>query len=84
MLNDLSFEQAAIACTGLVALALLTFGGRRARLIAPWFGLASQPFWILAAIHAHQPGILIVSSAYTLVWVASCVKSLFALRRGLR
>jgi hypothetical protein len=82
MLKDLPLEQIMIAATGLIALTLLTFGGRRARLIAPWFGLASQPFWIAAAIHANQLGILVVSGAYTLVWLASCIKSLLTLRRG--
>lgn len=80
MLNDLSMEQVMIACTGLTALLLLTFGGPRARLLAPWFGLASQPFWLSAAIHAHQLGILVVSGAYSLVWLASCIKSLYVLR----
>lgn len=80
MLNDLPLEQIMIAATGLIALTLLTFGGRRARLIAPWFGLASQPFWIMAAIQAHQLGILVVSGAYSLVWLASCIRSLMAIR----
>ncbi len=68
--------QAWIAVTGLAAIAMLQFGGARARRWAPFFGLAGQPAWLWHAIDIHAPGVLVVSAAYTIVWLAGCVGEL--------
>lgn len=65
-----------IAVTGLAAIALLQFGGRRARGWAPFIGLAGQPAWLWHAVDAHALGIGMVSAAYTVVWVAGCVREM--------
>lgn len=62
-----------IAVSGLAAIALLQFGSPRARRCAPFVGLAGQPAWLWYAIDAHAPGVLVVSAAYTVVWLAGCV-----------
>lgn len=66
--------QICIAASGLIAIALLQFGSARARRAAPFIGLAGQPAWLWYAIDAHAPGVLAVSAAYTVVWLAGCVK----------
>lgn len=63
-----------IAASGLAAIALLQFGTPRARRWAPFIGLAGQPAWIWHAIDAHAVGVLVVSVAYTVVWLAGCVR----------
>lgn len=68
--------QALIAASGLAAIALLQFGSARARRCAPFIGLAGQPAWLWHAIDTHAPGVLIVSAAYTVVWLAGCVGEL--------
>jgi len=83
VLNAITFNQVAIAFTGLVALLLLTFGGKTARLVAPVFGLAGQPFWLLSAIESNQLGVLVVTLAYTMVWLGSALRSILTLRRQL-
>lgn len=65
-----------IAATGLAAIALLQFGSARGRRLAPFIGLAGQPAWLLHAIDAHAPGVLAVSAAYTIVWLAGCVREI--------
>ena len=65
-----------IAASGLAAIALLQFGSPRARRWAPFIGLAGQPAWLWYAIDAHAPGVLVVSAAYTVVWLAGCVREL--------
>lgn len=80
MLTIMSLNQWMIACTGLVAVALLMFGNSMARYLAPVFGLCGQPFWIMAALDSHQPGVLVVSLAYTVVWIAGLWRALCAAR----
>jgi hypothetical protein len=41
----------------------------RRRRWAPLFGLAGQPFWIYATATSGQLGMLIVSCAYTVIWI---------------
>ena len=73
--------QAAIACTGLIALVLLTRRPQltrwRGKLVARrpayarWghvIGLAGQPFWLLSAASHQQWGMFAVSLVYTLVF----------------
>lgn len=63
-----------IAASGLAAIALLQFGTTRGRRWAPFIGLAGQPAWIWHAIDAHAVGVLVVSAAYTVVWLAGCIR----------
>lgn len=63
-----------IAASGLAAIVLLQFGAPRARRWAPFIGLAGQPAWIWHSIDAHAVGVLVVSAAYTVVWLAGCVR----------
>lgn len=66
--------QAWITLTGLGAIALLQFGGERARRWAPFVGLAGQPAWLWHAAESQAVGIGVVSAAYTVVWLAGCVR----------
>lgn len=75
-MTTLAIVQSWIAASGLTAIALLQFGSPRARRWAPFIGLAGQPAWLWYAIDAHAPGVLVVSAAYTVVWLAGCVREL--------
>lgn len=68
--------QAWIAASGLTAIALLQFGGARARRWAPFIGLAGQPAWLWHSVDAHALGIGMMSVAYTVVWAAGCVREM--------
>lgn len=68
--------QAWIAVTGLAAIAMLQFGGARARRWAPFLGLAGQPAWLWHAADTQALGIGAVSAAYTVIWMAGCVKEM--------
>lgn len=63
-------EQVAIACTGVVAIALTQSRQPELQRYACLFGLAGQPFWVYAAVTAQQWGILIVSLLYTAAWAS--------------
>ena len=65
-----------IAATGLVAIVLLQFDNRTARRIAPFVGLAGQPAWIAFTYQADAIGALVLTMAYTLVWMGGCAKVL--------
>jgi hypothetical protein len=80
MLAALTFNQIMIAVCGLTALVLLTFGNQTSRMIAPVFGLAGQPFWVMSALDSHQLGVLVVTLAYTLVWIGSALRTVCVLR----
>lgn len=61
-------DQIGIAALGVTAVFLTQTKSDRARKYACLFGMASQPFWIYAAISASQWGILIVNVLYTFAW----------------
>ncbi len=61
--------QLGIAIFGLVAIALTQSSCSRRRRWAPLFGLAGQPFWLYATATSDQIGMLIVSCAYTVIWI---------------
>lgn len=73
--------QGWILVTGLGAIALLQFGGRRLQRWAPFIGLAGQPAWLWTAVDAQAVGVGVVSAAYTVVWALGCVKELRQWRR---
>jgi hypothetical protein len=62
-------EQAAIATLGVAACWLSQSPKERERAQAPWFGLASQPFWLYATIQADQWGMAALSLIYTVGWI---------------
>ncbi|HRP27459.1 MAG TPA: hypothetical protein PLG77_03395 [Burkholderiaceae bacterium] len=64
------------ADTSARAARLAQFGAARARRWAPFLGLAGQPAWIWHAIDAQAVGVLVVSAAYTVVWLAGCVSEM--------
>lgn len=68
--------QAWILFTGVTALLLTIHGNELGRILAPFIGLAGQPAWVWSAYQADQMGILLVTGAYTLVWLSGCVKSI--------
>lgn len=70
------YFQVWLAFTGVLALVLALHGNPTGRLFAPWIGLAGQPAWIYVALHTHQIGVLLVTLAYTGVWISGCVRSL--------
>jgi hypothetical protein len=61
-------DQIGIALFGVTAVFLTQSKSANARKFACLVGMASQPFWIWAAIHAGQWGILIVNVLYTFAW----------------
>lgn len=61
--------QLGIAICGLVAIALTQSSCSRRRRWAPLFALAGQPFWIYVTATSGQIGMLIVSCAYTEIWM---------------
>lgn len=69
-----------IMCTGLLSIALLQFGKPWMRAAAPFVGLAGQPAWIVIAMAAGRPGVLVVTAAYTVLWVLGCWKVIAAAR----
>ena len=70
-----TFVQVWIASTGLLAISLLQFGGPTARRWAPFVGLAGQPAWLLHAAESQALGVMLVTAAYTVVWLLGCVSS---------
>ena len=73
---NLTPAQAWLAFCGLLAIALLQFGGPRARRVAPFVGLSAQPAWIIHALDTGAAGVLVITLAYTVLWAIGCVKSL--------
>ena len=65
--------QAFIALFGLVALHL-AFDKREARRrVAPFVGLAGQPFWLLETWRLGATGMFVVSVACTAVYLAAAI-----------
>jgi len=74
--------QVGLAGFGLTALILVVL------LDQPWgalFGLASQPFWFASALRARLPGgqarqwgVLVLTGAYGLVWLAATARWMLA------
>lgn len=63
-----------ILTTGLTALMLLQLGSPRWRRIGSFVGLSGQPAWVWYAIESRASGILVVTLAYTLVWIVGCMR----------
>ena len=61
-------EQIGIMCTGVVAVWLSQDSRESWRRYACLFGMAGQPFWIMAAYGAEQWGILVMTMLYTYSW----------------
>lgn len=62
-------DQIAIAFTGVIATFLTQSKYESRRRFACLFGLASQPFWIYAAVTAEQWGIFALCFLYTWAWL---------------
>lgn len=41
---------------------------------APFFGLLGQPAWLYAAVYTRQWGLLVLTMAYTILWVVTACK----------
>lgn len=65
----MSVDQIALGLLGVTAIFLTQSQDARRRRFACLFGLASQPFWFYATLHAQQWGILGLSVLYTLIWM---------------
>lgn len=61
--------QFALAFFGLTALWMATGHNTRSRRWAPVVGLCGQPFWLWFAISAQAWGLLVLSLAYSLVYI---------------
>lgn len=61
--------QLSLACFGLLALWMATGRNDSARQWAPVIGLCGQPFWIMFAVRSDAWGLLVISIAYTLVYL---------------
>lgn len=61
--------QLALALCGLTAMWLSMGHNPRGRRWAPLIGLAGQPFWIAFALQTSAYGLLVLSVAYSLVYV---------------
>lgn len=61
----MTFDQWGILILGPIPVFLAQSGRQR---LAAWIGLCCQPFWFVAAIHAHQMGTFIVTCIYTVAW----------------
>lgn len=61
--------QVALAVFGLAALWMATGSSERLRRWAPLVGLAGQPFWMLFAWQTQAGGLMVLSTAYTLVYI---------------
>lgn len=73
--------QLAIAIFGLAALCMALGQHQRRRLLAPYVGLLGQPFWLDATWRAGATGMLVVSVAYTGVYLWHARRNWAALRR---
>lgn len=61
-------EQIGIACTGVIAVWLSQDSRESWRRYACLFGMAGQPFWLIATAKAGQWGIFAMSLLYTYSW----------------
>ncbi len=76
-------EQIGIMCTGVVAVWLSQDSREGWRCYACLFGMAGQPFWIMAAYGAEQWGILTMTMLYTYSSRARCLATTGCARRRL-
>jgi hypothetical protein len=65
----MSFDQIAIAFTGVVALWLSQDRRHGARRWSPIFGLLAQPFWFYTAFTHQQWGVFTLCFLYTASWL---------------
>lgn len=65
--------QFALAAFGLTALFMATGMNPRARRWAPIIGLCGQPAWCIFAVSVDAWGLLVLSLAYTLVYIRGAV-----------
>lgn len=61
--------QIIIAITGVVAIFLTQSENKSTQRYACLFGLAGQPFWIMATWETQQWGMFILTLFYTLAWL---------------
>lgn len=61
--------QIALAFFGLTALYMAMGTNPRARRWAPVIGLCGQPFWMIFSISSSAWGLLILSLAYTVIYI---------------
>lgn len=66
--EGMTFDQIAIAFTGVIAIFLSQDGRESRRRFACVFGLAAQPFWFYSAWKAHQWGIFVLCFCYATSW----------------
>lgn len=69
-------EQLFIALFGVGAITMQYSPRSRMQFLAPFVGLASQPFWLYAAWTASQWGMLFVSTMYTFAWIRGVRRNL--------
>lgn len=61
-------DQLGIVLFGVTAVALSQSPREAHRRLAPFFGLAGQPFWFWSALSAGQLGVFVVCCLYTAAW----------------
>jgi hypothetical protein len=64
--------QVALAVLGLTSLYLATGRWPVGRYLAPFIGLLGQPFWVWFSIRQDAWGLLVISVAYTFVYLHGC------------
>lgn len=67
-LPHIPLDQLAIMFTGVIAIFFTQSKRAWMQRAACLFGLAGQPFWLYAAVTAHQWGIVFVNAWYTVAW----------------
>ena len=67
--------QACLALLSLTAVTLIT--GRRWQRWGHVFGLASQPFWLIATWSAGQWGMFVLALVYTFMWCRGIYNNFF-------
>lgn len=68
-MTRMSFDQIAIAFTGVTALWLSQDSRESVRRWAPIFGLCAQPFWFYTTYTHQQWGALVLCFFYLSAWV---------------
>lgn len=78
-------DQVAIAVLGFSAIWLSQSDSQRSRNVAPFFGLAGQPFWMYTTFVAEQWGIFLLTFFYTVAWARGAwrVYTLYVYRKNL-
>lgn len=66
-------SQAVLALCSLAALWLALDGRVEHRRLAPFVGLAGQPFWFIESLRLGATGMLVATVAYTLVYLVHAV-----------